>query len=105
MWPVFEQSLARYQELEAQLADPRIIADRSRFTQLAKEHGSLAKVARPYLEFKSLTGEIEQAEAMKVGADAAMQGLIEEELAALQSRQQALRGRLEDLLLIDPGED
>jgi peptide chain release factor 1 len=105
MWPAFDQSLARYQELEQQLADPVVIADRSRFTQVAKEHGSLAKLTRPYLDFKSLTDEIEQAEAMLTGADADMRALIEEELAALRQRQQALRGRLEDLLLIDPGED
>jgi len=105
MWPAFDQSLARYQELEAQLADPTVIADRARFTQVAKEHGSLGKITRPYLEFKKLTEEIEQAEAMKVGADTAMSALIEEELATLRSRHEALRGRLEDLLLIDPDED
>jgi len=105
MWPAFDQSLARYQELEAQLADPKVIAERARFTQVAKEHAALAKVTRPYLEFKNLTEEIEQAEAMKAGADAAMSALIEEELATLRSRHQALRGRLEDLLLLDPGED
>jgi peptide chain release factor 1 len=105
MWPVFEQSLARYQELEAQLADPKVISDRARFAQVAKEHGSLAKVTRPYLEFKKLAQEIAQAEAMKTGADAEMTGLIDEELVSLRSRQDALRSRLEDLLLVDPGED
>src|SRR2546423_15567693 len=101
MWPIFDQSLARYQELEALLADPKVIGDRARFTQLAKEHGSLAKVTRPYLEFKKPTDDIEQAEAMKAGADTEMSALIDEELAALRARHQALRGRLEDLLLVD----
>jgi peptide chain release factor 1 len=105
MWPVFEQSLARFLEVESQLADPKIIADRSRFTQLAKEHGSLAKIARPYVEYKKLTEEIEQAEALAAGADADMQVLGAEELAVLRPREQALRSRLEDLLLIEPGED
>jgi peptide chain release factor 1 len=105
MWPAFDQSLARYQELEQQLADPAVIADRMRFAQVAKEHGSLAKLTKPYLEFKKLVEEIDQAEALKAGADADMSALIEEELGSLRQREQALRGRLEDLLLIDPGED
>ena len=49
MWPAFEQSLTRYQELEQQLADPAVIADRARYTHAAKEHGSLAKTIKPYL--------------------------------------------------------
>jgi peptide chain release factor 1 len=105
MWPAFDQSLARYQELEAQLADPKVIGDRGRFAQVAKEHGSLAKSVRPYVEYKKLAQEIEQAEAMKAGADADMGALIDEELASLRSREEALRSRLEDLLLVEPGED
>ena len=50
MWPVFEQSLNRYRELEQQLSDPAVVADRARFTRTAKEHGSLAKQVKPYLE-------------------------------------------------------
>src|SRR5207237_2946414 len=38
-------------------------------------------------------------------ADPAMRSYAEEELQALRRRQDALRGRLEDLLLVDPGED
>jgi peptide chain release factor 1 len=105
MWPAFDQALARYQELEHQLADPTVIADRARFAQVAKEHGSLAKLTKPYLEYKQLTHEIEQAESLRAGADADLSALIDEELASLRQRHQALRGRLEDLLLIDPGED
>jgi peptide chain release factor 1 len=105
MWPAFDQSLARYHELEQQLADPAVIGDRARFTQVAKEHGALAKFAKPYLEFQKVTQEIEQAEAMKGEADADLSALIEEELASLRGRHDALRARLEDLLLIEPGED
>ncbi len=41
MWPFFEQALARYRELEQQLADPETAADRAAFTRLAREHGAL----------------------------------------------------------------
>jgi peptide chain release factor 1 len=107
MYPAFEQSLTRYQELERQLADPAVISDRGRYTALAKEHGKLAKSVKPYVEYKKLCDDVAQAEALKAAADSDpdMRHLAEEELAQLVPRKQALEGRLEDLLLFDPSED
>jgi len=108
MWPRFEEALSRYRELEGQLSDPAVIGDRARFTQVAKEHGSTAKLAKPYLEYQALAGEIAHAEqlaAESAFADPEMRSYAEEELAGLRRREQALRERLEDLLLIEPGED
>jgi peptide chain release factor 1 len=105
MWPKFEEFLARYRDLERQLADPAVIADRARFTQVAKEHASLAKMVKPYLEYQDVTRAIAEAEALATEADLEMRSLAEEELARLRSQQQVLQGRLEDLLLVDPSED
>jgi peptide chain release factor 1 len=63
-WSSYEQSLTRYRELEQQLADPAVINDRTRYTKIAKEHGALAKLVKPYLEYKNLTEEIQQTEAL-----------------------------------------
>jgi peptide chain release factor 1 len=106
MWPAFEQALTRSQELEQQLGDPAVIADRARYTKVAKEHGALAKLVKPYLEYQKVSADIAQAEALKTAAadDPDMQHLIAEELAALQPRHQVLHERLEDLLLAG-GED
>ena len=54
MWPHFEQALARYRDLEQQLSDPAVVADRARYARAAKEHGALAKQVKPYLEYKKL---------------------------------------------------
>jgi peptide chain release factor 1 len=105
MYPAFEQSLARYVELERQLSDPAVIADRGRYSQFAKEHGKLAKSVKPYQEYKKLCEDVAQAEALRDGGDAEMRALAEEELAQLAPRRQALQTRLEDLLLVDPNED
>jgi peptide chain release factor 1 len=102
-WPAFEQALTRSQELERLLADPAVIADRSRYAQLAKEHGSLAKMVKPYLEYQKLSTNVAQAEALL--ADPDMKVLAEEELVALRPQTAALQSRLEDLLLVEPGED
>ncbi len=105
MWPKFEEFLARYRELEQQLADPAVIADRARFTQVAKEHGSLAKMVKPYLEYQDVTRAIADAEALAAESDPEMRSLAEEELTRLRAQQETLQGRLEDLLLVDPSED
>ncbi len=106
MWPVLEQAVARYQELEQQLGEPAVIADRALYTRLAKEHGSLAKQVKPYLEFKSISEAIGQAEALLENEkDPDMRLYTEEELATLRPRHEALQARLEDFLLFDPSEN
>jgi peptide chain release factor 1 len=106
VWPRFEEALARYRELEQQLADPAVIADRARFTRVAKEHGSAGKLVKPYLDFKKLGDDIATAEALAAAeSDPEMRQYAQEELKGLRERRQALQARLEDLLLIEPGED
>lgn len=104
MWPAFDEALKRFQELEASLADPAVIADRARYTRLAKEHGKLAKMVKPYLDYQKVAADIAQAEGMLAAADPEMQALVEEELATLRPQKQALTTRLEDILLAG-GED
>src|SRR5262245_46550741 len=106
MWPTFEESLRRYRNLEQQLADPAVIGDRARYTHAAKEHGSLAKLVKPYLDYLSVSEEVKHAEELAAGEkDAEMRKYAEEELAALRSRQKALESKLEELYLVDPSED
>src|SRR5262245_22252024 len=100
-WPAFEKAVARSGEIEQLMADPAVIADRARYGQLAKEHGALAKMVSPYREYQKVSADLVQAEALLAGADEGMKELIEEELAQLRPRQQALQGRLEDLLLVE----
>jgi peptide chain release factor 1 len=100
-WPAFEEALARHKELEQLLSEPDVIADRARYSKLAKEHGSLAKMVKPYNEYLKIDAEVEQTEALLTQADTDgdMQALLKEELASLKPRHEALVGRLEDALL------
>jgi peptide chain release factor 1 len=102
MWPIFEQALTRYQELEQQLGDPAVVADRARFTRTAKEHGTLAKRVKPYLEYKKITDDLSQAQALlEAESDPEMRQYAEQELAELRSRREALQTRLEDFVLAE----
>src|SRR5262245_51815294 len=80
MWPVFEEALAKYQDLETQLSDPLVVADRARFARTAKEHGKLAKQVKPYLEFKKILEDLAHAEALAADADPDMKSYAEQEL-------------------------
>jgi peptide chain release factor 1 len=102
MWHIFEQSLARYRELEEQLSEAAVVADRVRYTRTAKEHGALAKQVKPYLEYKQLRDDITQAEALLAAeTDTDMKQYAEQELTDLRGKQAALQSRLEDFLLVE----
>jgi peptide chain release factor 1 len=106
MWETFEQALTRHRKLEEQLSDPVVINDRTRFTQTAKEHGATAKLVKPYLEYRQVSDDIRHTQDLIAAeTDPEMRLYAEEELAVKRAQQQALQTRLEDLLLVDPGED
>jgi peptide chain release factor 1 len=103
MFPVLEQKLARYRELEQQLYDPAIAADPAKAGAIGKERGSLAKQVEPYIEYKRPCAAIADAEAM--AADADLKAMADEELADLRPKRDALHAKIEEQLLIDPSED
>jgi peptide chain release factor 1 len=105
MWPAIQQPLARFRELERQLADSTVVVDHVRYTAAAKEHGKLSKLIRPYLEYEKLQDELQHAEALVAEADPDLRAYALEELTGLRKRSDDMRNRIEDLLLIDPGED
>lgn len=52
MYEKLKQIIQSYQDLEAKLSDPAVLADQKEYTRLAKEHssqGDLAKFARAYI--------------------------------------------------------
>ena len=104
MWPVMEQKLARYRELEGQLADPSVAVDHAKYTAIAKELSSYNKLVKPYIEFQRLETAIRDAEELLTG-DADMKALAEEELAELRPKREVLFAKIEDQLLVDPSED
>ena len=101
-WPLFEQMLTRFRELETMLADPEIAVDRVRYTKLAREHGALIRKVRPYQDYLAVVADIDATrELLDAGDD--MRAEAERELETLEARRAELMGRLEEFLLA--GED
>lgn len=106
MWPALETKRDRFQELESLLVDPEVVTDPTRYAVLAKEHGNLAKYVKPLIEYEATALAVEQAEGVLAEeTDPEMRAYAEEELNQLRKRLDGLRGRIEDLILVDPEED
>ncbi len=106
MWPIMVQKLERFRVLENQLSDIAIATDPAKFAVVAKEHALLSKLVKPYLEFEQLGKDIVFSEQMlKTETDPEMLAMANEELDLLRPKYAAFKDRIEDQLLVDPGED
>ena len=85
-----EEKLRRFEELERQLLDPAVQAQSQRMSVVAREHGSLAKVATKYRRFKQLNAQITEAAEMLSGSDMEMRELAEAELPGLKAEREQL---------------
>jgi peptide chain release factor 1 len=99
---VFDKLQATYQrfcELERALVDPTVASDPGRLTTLAKERGSLAKLAIPYGRYLEMGRQIAEAEALCAAeSDFEMRSYAEAERDALRARQAEIGESLRDLI-------
>jgi len=100
-----DSKLARFEELEQQLADPAVQADSQRMSAVAREHGSLARMARRYRDFLTVEREIAEHTEMAAGDDADLRELAEAELPELRCRRDSEWDALLDACLEDPDAD
>ncbi len=65
-----EQSLQRFEELEKQLSDPAVLSDSSKMAAVAREHGSLNKLANKFRHYKKMSDEMKDLALMAESEDA-----------------------------------
>ena len=103
MSKLLEKKLARFEELEKQFLDPEVQANPALFAAVARERGSLAKLATKFRRFKQLNVEIVEANEMIAGSDPEMRELAEAELSDLKEAREVLWNELLDMTI--GGED
>ena len=103
MHEMLEAKLKRFEELERQLVDPEVLQDSAKLVEVAREHGSIAKLATCYRNFKKLNQQILEANDMLTGSDPEMRELAEMELPELKAERERLWDELLDLTI--GGED
>lgn len=103
MREMLEQKLARFEELERMLSDPEVLANSAKMTAVAREHGSLGRLAKKMRQFKDLQTEIRDANEIIAGDDAEMAELAQSELPQLNEQVEAIWQDLLDMTI--GGED
>jgi peptide chain release factor 1 len=98
-----DEKLRRFEELENLLSDPEVQADSARMSAVAREHGSLSKLALKYRRFHELNSQIKDAMEMAAGDDPEMRELAEAELPGLKEERERVWSELLDMTV--GGED
>src|SRR3990170_1436178 len=99
MFNVLEEKLRRFEELEKQLVDPEVLTNSARLSAVAREHGSLAKLATKYRQFKKLNAQIREVLEIGQGGDAEMRELAEAELSKLKKERENYWNDLLDMTI------
>jgi len=103
MRKLLDDTLSRFEELERLMADPDVLADSNRMQQIAREHGTIAKMATKYRRFNQLNAQIKEADEMLRSPEAELRELAEMELVDLKEEREILWNELLDMTI--GGED
>jgi peptide chain release factor 1 len=96
----------RFDEIEAELANPAGAFDQARFTALVKERAQLEAPVQSFRSLRKLQDELASSEALARGSDGEMRELAEEESDALRERIVRAEEELAQLMVPrDPNDD
>ena len=96
----------KYDELEALLSDPDVMADMEKWQRYTREHAVLTPIVAAYRDYQAALLTIAEDKALLDEADSEMKQLLEEEIAAQEERRDQLAQELPILLLPrDPNDD
>ena len=96
----------RFNEIEAALGDPAVIADRTRFVQLSREHSGLGEIVATSRQWFEARAEVADLEGLSRDEDPELRQMAGAELPGLRDRIVELEQHLRVLLLPrDPNDD
>jgi peptide chain release factor 1 len=94
----------RFERLTADLGNPEVIGDRTRFSQVAKERSQLEPLVEAFREYRQAKQQLDDTRAM--ADDPELRELARAELPALEARASELNEKLKILLLPkDPNDE
>ncbi len=92
-----EEKLTRFEELERQIIDPEVLSNSQRMAAVAREHGSLTKIAKTYSSFKQLNQQISETREIIESDDLELRELAEAELPELKQQREVVWQELLDM--------
>ena len=103
MREMLDEKLARFEHLEEQMTIPEVLSNSKKMASVAREHGSLAKLATKYRKFRQVLKEVDEVREMAAGGDADEKEMAEEELTSLLKSREEMWDELLDMTV--GGED
>jgi peptide chain release factor 1 len=99
MFKKLEELEKKYEELNRNLSDPKIIANQSKFQECAKLHSDISKAVLKYKEYKVTIKEIdENSKLFSEEEDVEFKKLINEELEKLKEKKSNLEIELKEII-------
>ena len=106
MFERLDAILERYEKINEMMADPAIVTDIKKLTELSKEQRGLEETVNVYTEYKEIAASIEDLKEMAKDSDPEISEMAEMELEELKPRLPELEERLEILLIPkDPNDE
>ena len=100
MFDKLEKIAENFEKIEALLADPAIIADRSRYRELTTEHAALFEIKQKFDEYRETERQISDCrELMTDDSDEEMRELAKEDLKECEKKREILEAELKKLLI------
>ncbi len=101
-----EQMEQRYNELQSQFALPEVLNDHEKYQKVAKTLREIETPVEKYRELKQVRENLAGARQMLADSDADLRAMAQEEIAALEPREQAIEEELKILLIPkDPNDE
>lgn len=97
MRELLDEKLARFEHLEQQMIDPAVLVNSAKISAVAREHGSLVKLASTYRQYKDLNQQLVDAQELAGSDDAEMRELAESELPDLNQQREQVWEELLDM--------
>ncbi|MDX1612742.1 MAG: peptide chain release factor 1 [Candidatus Promineifilaceae bacterium] len=99
--------VARYEELEREMAQPDVLADYQKLAELAQERSELQSLVEAFRRHEELSGELEDTrELLEMAEDPEMISMAEDEIEHLEGELEELELRMRKLLVPkDPRDD
>ncbi len=94
-----ENLVERYEEVQALLSDPHVIADQDRFRALSKEYAELEDVAKTFNGYRQAEEDVATAEEMLKDSDPDMREMAQEEYKQAKAEIERLEDELQILML------
>ena len=107
MFDKLDDIVNRYEDITAELSNPDVVNDQTRFRKLMKEQNNIAPIVTAFTEYKECKKNIEDSLTMlDEESDDELRELAKEELSEARKRSEELEEELKILLLPkDPNDD